>query len=99
MQPQVPTQGGKGTYTANTIGPDGRPIGADKANQYNAAKGAGTVQRDLGYGNQLPQGMPRPVPQVQQPAPVMPRPVPQVMPRRPTPKPAPQGIARLIGRR
>jgi hypothetical protein len=33
--------------------------------------------------------------QVQQPAPVMPRPVPQVMPRQPTSKPAPQGIAQI----
>ena len=63
----------------------------------------GFPQRDLGYGNQLPQGMPRPVPQVQQPAQVMPRPMPQVMPRQPTPKPAPQvmpkGLAGLRGRR
>jgi len=44
MPGQVPPQGGKATYTANTIGPDGRPIGAETANQYNAAKGAGTVQ-------------------------------------------------------
>ena len=37
----------------------------------------------------------RPMPQVQQPAPVMPRPVSQVMPRQPTPKPAPQGLAQI----
>jgi hypothetical protein len=35
------------------------------------------------------------MPQVQQPAPVMPRPVSQVMPRQPTPKPAPQGLAQI----
>jgi hypothetical protein len=43
----------------------------------------GYPQRDLGYGNQLPQGMPRPMP--------------QVMPRQPTPKPAPQGLGGLAG--
>ena len=49
----------------------------------------GFPQRDLGYGNQLPQGMPRPVSQV------MPRPVPQVLPRQPAPKPAPQPVRQL----
>ena len=104
----VPPQGGKATYTANTIGPDGRPIGAETANQYNAAKGAGTVQPGQvpaqgGKAPLTPQQQADLAPYIDPIRPqVIPTPVPQVMPMRPgqpTPFPAQQvGLGQAIPR-
>jgi hypothetical protein len=91
MQPQVPPQGGKAPLTPEQQAALGPYINNRPMPQVSPPQGGFPQQPYFGNtGGPLVKPMPFPA----QPQ-VMPRPVPQVMPRQPTPKPAPQGLAGL----
>ena len=93
--PRVPAQGNKGPITLPP-GVEGFPAPQVPPQVQQPGQAVSDQLKAL-YAAQA--GLNASRPQVQQPAPSMPRPVSQVMPRQPTPKPAPLGLAGLRGRR